>query len=72
MIHEENKANKKDDEEEDNQEEKIEADWMSNMPPSWCRAIQITPRQFEYRAPNGTKIILYKRAKVRLNMTPLI
>jgi hypothetical protein len=35
-----------------------------DLPPSWVKPIQITPKDFERRCPEGKKIILYKKAKV--------
>jgi hypothetical protein len=34
------------------------------MPPSWILPIEITPRDFQMRCPQGKKTKLYKRAKL--------
>ncbi|NWJ00444.1 DRC7 protein, partial [Crypturellus undulatus] len=35
-----------------------------DMPPSWVAPIQISPKEFETRSPQGRKVILYKEAKL--------
>ncbi|XP_064885289.1 dynein regulatory complex subunit 7 isoform X4 [Columba livia] len=35
-----------------------------DMPPSWVDPIQISPREFETRCCQGTKVTLYKKAKL--------
>ncbi|XP_062442550.1 dynein regulatory complex subunit 7 [Rhea pennata] len=44
--------------------EKEEEDRRFDMPPSWVAPIQISPREFETRSPQGRKVILYKKAKL--------
>ncbi len=35
-----------------------------DLPPSWVDMIEITPREFEKRCPQGKKVIFYKKCKV--------
>ncbi|NWX91655.1 DRC7 protein, partial [Nothoprocta pentlandii] len=48
----------------DNAQEKEEEDRRFDMPPSWVAPIQISPKEFETRSPQGRKVILYKEAKL--------
>ncbi|KAM6057638.1 dynein regulatory complex subunit 7 isoform 2-T2 [Chlamydotis macqueenii] len=48
----------------DHTQEKEEQDMSFDMPPSWVAPIQISPREFETCFPQGTKVILYKKAKL--------
>ncbi|NXT26883.1 DRC7 protein, partial [Syrrhaptes paradoxus] len=41
-----------------------EEDLSFDMPPSWVAPIQISPREFETRYPEGRKVIMYKKAKL--------
>ncbi|KAM6118023.1 LOW QUALITY PROTEIN: dynein regulatory complex subunit 7 [Pterocles gutturalis] len=41
-----------------------EEDIRFDMPPSWVAPIQISPREFETRYPEGRKVIMYKKAKL--------
>ncbi|KAM8799435.1 dynein regulatory complex subunit 7 [Eudromia elegans] len=48
----------------DNAQEEEEEDRRFDMPPSWVAPIQISPKEFETRSPQGRKVILYKEAKL--------
>ncbi|XP_067159026.1 dynein regulatory complex subunit 7 [Apteryx mantelli] len=44
--------------------EKEEEDRRFDMPPSWVARIQISPKEFQTRSPQGRKVILYKKARL--------
>ncbi|XP_068267382.1 dynein regulatory complex subunit 7 isoform X1 [Nyctibius grandis] len=48
----------------DEMQEKEEKDMSFDMPPSWVAPIQISPRDFETYGSQGSKVILYKKAKL--------
>ncbi|NXE11065.1 DRC7 protein, partial [Lophotis ruficrista] len=52
------------DRDKDHTQEKEEEDMSFDMPPSWVAPIQISPGEFETRFSEGTKVILYKKAKL--------
>jgi len=46
------------------EDEEEENEPAVDLPPSWVDEIQISPKEFQTRYPNGKKTILYKKAKL--------
>eukprot|EP00112_Aurelia_sp_Birch-Aquarium-sp1_P024025 Seg740.7 transcript_id=Seg740.7/GoldUCD/mRNA.D3Y31 product="Dynein regulatory complex subunit 7" protein_id=Seg740.7/GoldUCD/D3Y31 len=45
-------------------DEEEEGDTPVDLPPSWVDKIEISPKEFHTRCPNGKKTIIYKKAKL--------
>ncbi|NXP12136.1 DRC7 protein, partial [Thinocorus orbignyianus] len=64
LLSDAEEENELSDKELDDMQEKQEGDKSFDMPPSWVAPIQISPREFETCYSEGSKEILYKKAKL--------
>lgn len=46
------------------EDEEEENEAVVDLPPSWVDEIQISPKEFKTRCPNGKRTIIYKKAKL--------